>query len=453
MTTIQGFTGSIITPQSPLYQQAIFRPSATSYHRYPLALKFALTRSPPLEVAVKGGGSHTSSASSTDGGLVIDLSKMNAVTVSKDKKTVSIQGGALWGDVYTEVAKSGLVVDGADVFSVGVGGYTTGGGYSNLSGHFGLAIDDLVEATVILADGSTVTCNAKERSDLFWAIRGGGNQFGIVANFVMKTHAAFGPALVGAIIYPGTELSEVLKATHHYLESQTATSKVIVTFARAPPTFSPSILLLPYVEGSAAQGNKTLLPFRSTNPAPFVDQVTSAPDFNAVSHAADSILAGVPPRAMIGGALFGDLWDDVVSKVYDEWASFTVGDSINSTIMWEFGFREKITEVKSDATAYPARKPHYYVTFTGRHTLPSTDAVSSAWINGLSQFVKQENTRRTGVKFPTPGNFAVGPESVSSAEVYGDALSRLRKIKAQYDPKKVWSRGWVIEPDFGHGHS
>lgn len=179
-----GIQGSIVTPTSADYEKAIARNSATSVLRagyivYPtstndisLAVKFALAQTPRLEIAIKGGGCHSSTNSSTEGGLVIDLSHYKAVKVSDDKATVAIQGGAIWGDVYTEVEKYNLVVVGGNVWFVGVGGFITGGGHSHLSGALGLAIDNLVSATVVLADGRVVKCDREVEPELFWAIRG-----------------------------------------------------------------------------------------------------------------------------------------------------------------------------------------------------------------------------------------------------------------------------------------
>lgn len=173
-----------VTPTSPDYDEAIARKSATSVLRpayvvYPTSaadippvIKFATSQNPPLEIAVKSGGCHSSTNSSTEGGIVVDLGKLKAVTVAADRKTVSVQGGALWGDVYSELEKHDLIVVGGNVWFVGVGGFLTGGGYSSLSGEYGLAIDNLVSAEVVLADGRIVRCSEEEESDLFWAIRG-----------------------------------------------------------------------------------------------------------------------------------------------------------------------------------------------------------------------------------------------------------------------------------------
>lgn len=179
-----GIQGPIVTPGSPTYKQSISRLSETSVLRaryvvypttpsdIPLVIQFATSQNPPLELAVKGGGSHSSTISSSDGGLVIDLSKLKSVTVSEDKTTAAVGGGAVWGDVYTELEKHNLVTVGGNVWFVGVGGFVLGGGYSTFSGQHGLAVDNLVGATVVLADGRIVTCSESREPDLFWAIRG-----------------------------------------------------------------------------------------------------------------------------------------------------------------------------------------------------------------------------------------------------------------------------------------
>ena len=155
---------------SQLPAQYIVQP--TVFEDIPLALAYAAAQTPPLEVAVKCGGIHASTWASSDGGVVIDLSKLNKVTLAEDKKSVTVQGGAVWGDVYEVTAPAGVDVVGSPLWFVGVGGFTTGGGYGPLSGEYGLAVDNMLGATVVLADGRIVKTSDEEEPDLFWAIRG-----------------------------------------------------------------------------------------------------------------------------------------------------------------------------------------------------------------------------------------------------------------------------------------
>ncbi|KDQ17852.1 hypothetical protein BOTBODRAFT_29163 [Botryobasidium botryosum FD-172 SS1] len=453
-----GIQGDIVTPSSPSYHESIKRRSDTSvlqpsYIVYPtvaddisLALRFALSQTPPLEIAVKGGGCHASVASSSQGGLVIDLSRLNAVKVSNDKKTVAVQGGAVWGDVYSELEKHELVAVGGNVWFVGVGGLITGGGYSFLSGEYGLAVDNLLGATVALADGRIVKCNEKEEPDLFWAIRGGGNQFGIVTEFVLKTYPARGPALVGGLAYPGTELGNVLKVVQDFLKKRTPNNKINIAFGRPPPHFKPAVMVVPYFEGTESETSSIIAPFR-TEITPVSDRIGIAPTCNAVSHGADAMLASVPPRALLRGALFSDLWDEMAMQVFEEWVRYTDNEETRATmIMWELGYGGKIAKVGVEETAFPVRDPHYYLIVQARHTSPESDAPARAFATKIAGIVNDFNEQKTGKKLATPANFAIGPDVESVQEVYGVNLERLRKVKAKYDPKKVWSKGWVIEP-------
>ena len=177
--------GNVLTPDSgEAYTAALRRNSdlstlpakfiiqPTVYEDIPLVIAYATSQTPPLEIAVKGGGAHSSTWASSDGGIVIDLSKLNKVTLADDQKSISVQGGALWGDVYEVTSKAQVDVVGSPLWFVGVGGFTLGGGYGPLSGEYGLAADNMLSATVVLANGQIVKTSNTEEPDLFWAIRG-----------------------------------------------------------------------------------------------------------------------------------------------------------------------------------------------------------------------------------------------------------------------------------------
>ncbi|KAF8634135.1 hypothetical protein AX17_004279 [Amanita inopinata Kibby_2008] len=450
--------GTVVTPSSPSYQQAIARFSATSvlhpaYVAYPqdpsdisAILQFARSQQPPLKIAVKGGGFHTSTSSSCEGGIVIDLGRFNTIKVSEDKKTVSVGGGATWGEVYAEIEKHDIVVVGGNMSRVGVGGLLTCGGYSFLSGTHGLAIDSLLEATVVLADGRVVMCNTNKEPDLFWAIRGAGGHFGVVVEFILNAYPAHGTALFGALVYPPSELPVLLNNLRAFLSTQTQDRRIILGFARGPPDFQPGLLILPYIEGSAQSAEQILLPF-CTSAKPVFRETSLAPTFNVIAQTNGTRMANVPPRTMLGAALFGDLWDDVVTHVFEEWVAFTeVEERRESTVLFEFDSRDKIAAVKPDATAFAARDPHYFAVVTCHHTSADMDSVARGWISKITSYIRKSNTEKTGISLPTPANIALGDEDIR--DVYGANFGRLKRLKARYDPHKVWSQGWVIEPEF-----
>lgn len=176
--------GSILTPLSDGFELAndrnsllsvlrpayIFQPSA--YSDIPPILHFASSHSPKLEVVVKSGGCHSSTWASTDQGIVIDLSRLTSVRLSEDKQTIVVQGGANWGHVYEVASKANVDVVGAPWWFVGVGGSLVGGAQGHITPQYGQGIDNMVGATVVLADGRIVTTSETEEPDLFWAIRG-----------------------------------------------------------------------------------------------------------------------------------------------------------------------------------------------------------------------------------------------------------------------------------------
>ncbi|KAF9264369.1 FAD-binding domain-containing protein [Marasmius fiardii PR-910] len=453
-----GFKGQVLTSSSPGYdsardrfpKNAVLKPSyivqPSSVQDIPLAIKFALSQNPPLELAIKGGGVSPHAASSSDGGLVIDLSNLKTVKVADDKQSVSVGGGAVWGDVYAETDKHGVVPVGGNVHFLGVGGVTLGGGYSHLSGKFGLGVDNILQATVVLADGRIVTTNEKEEPDLFWAIRGGVNQFGVVAELVLKTYPLAGPTTVGAIGYPGTALNDVLAALHKHLDKQHPSTKMILMFARAPPHFYPGLLLLPYIENENTKPEEVLAPFREPV-KPLFEGLAEVQGFSAVSHGADQVLDGGPPRMVIDGALFKDLWDDVIGEAFGRWCQFTeVEEFKGSLMMWEFGHRDKLTERKVEDMAFAARDPHYYVAVIPRYINASADAEAAEWASGITNLVRNAQVQKAGKPLITPASFALNPQTVPPEKIWGSNLPKLRKLKAKYDPKKVWTKGWFIEP-------
>lgn len=158
----------------------------TSAKEVSIAVKYATEQG--IDVAVKGGGHSTAGVSSTDGGLLIDLGRMRKVDVETDKQLLHVQGGCLWLDVDEAAWKYGLATVGGTVADTGVGGLSLGGGYGHLSGGRGLVIDNTVAFTVVLANGEIKTTSKKEDPDLFWALNGAGQNFGVVTEFVLQAY-------------------------------------------------------------------------------------------------------------------------------------------------------------------------------------------------------------------------------------------------------------------------
>jgi hypothetical protein len=164
-----------------------------------IALRYANDHS--IDVAIKGGGHSTAGASSTNGGLLIDMrSGMHSVAVDTDKQRLHVQGGAIWGDVDAAAWQHGLATVGGTVADTGVGGLTLGGGYGVLSGQRGLVIDNMVSATVVLASGEVKQASDSENADLFWALRGAGQNFGVTTEFVLQAYPQ-GDLFMGMMVF------------------------------------------------------------------------------------------------------------------------------------------------------------------------------------------------------------------------------------------------------------
>src|SRR5947207_4477727 len=194
-----------------------------------------LARDNGLLVAVRGGGHNIAGNAVCEGGLLIDLSLMRAVQVDAVKKTARVEGGALLADVDQATQAHGLAVPVGINSTTGIAGLTLGGGFGWISRKYGLTIDNLVSATVVTAAGEKLTANEKEHSDLFWAIRGGGGNFGVVTSFEFKLHAIGTEVLSGLIVHPLADAKTVLQFYREFAAKAPDELAVWFVLRKAPP--------------------------------------------------------------------------------------------------------------------------------------------------------------------------------------------------------------------------
>src|SRR5512134_3083042 len=173
------------------------------------AVRFA--RDHALEIAIRGGGHNVAGTAVCDDGMVVDLSEMRAVRVDAANRRAWVQGGALWGDVDRETQSCGLATTGGIVSHTGVAGLTLGGGVGFLMRKHGLTVDNLLAADVVTADGKRLRATADEHPDLFWALRGGGGNFGVVTSFEFRLHTIGPTVLAGPILWDATDAGEILR--------------------------------------------------------------------------------------------------------------------------------------------------------------------------------------------------------------------------------------------------
>lgn len=238
-----------------------------------------------LEIAIKGGG-HSPSGASSPEDVVIDLAQISYVSVDAKRNLITVGGGALWVAVDEEAGRHGLATVGGTVNHTGVGGLTVGGGYGWLSGKYGLAIDVLLEAEVVLANGEIHICSQSQNADLFWAIRGSDSNFGVVTKFVFKAFPQTNPVWAGQLIFPSSKFNAVFKATEGWTQDVGENESAMLFFACPPPTFEP--VLVPFFNGSAEEGKKKFSAFYNVGPTADMTREMPYPALNGIMNHVDT---------------------------------------------------------------------------------------------------------------------------------------------------------------------
>lgn len=361
------------------------------------AVRYATQHS--LDLAVKCGGHSTAGASSTHGGLLIDLhAHMRGVAVDLERQLFRVQGGANWGDVDSAGHPHGLATVGGTVTDTGVGGLVLGGGYGWLSGQRGLSIDNLVEATVVLADGTSKTVSADsaaaEDADLFWALMGAGQNFGVVTEFVLRAFPQ-GDVWGGMLLFePTREKIDLVVAATNDLYAPDAQGNVKIAgraggglgFLRPPPAGGKTMLAVTVIFfGAEADGRAVFADFFAAGPLVDDTAVMPYPKSN-------TILA--PPiglRASMKGAAFAmPIRPAFVEQVRDSYAAFTDAndDTGISLVLWEMFDPTQV--VARDAGCFANRGWALNGMICPLWTKPENDAECRQWARDLSAMFKRE---------------------------------------------------------------
>ncbi|HKG24745.1 MAG TPA: FAD-binding oxidoreductase, partial [Thermomicrobiales bacterium] len=391
--------GQLITSDDVGYDAA--RTTLYTKERRPLAVVRAanaqdvaatvdFARESGLPLSVRSGGHSLAQLSVIDRAIVVDLSAMKRVRVDPQKQIAHVQAGATSGDLAGPAHEHDLALSTGDTASVGMGGLTTGGGIGFMVRKYGLAIDNLLSAQVVTADGEIVTASEKEHSDLFWAIRGGGGNFGIVTEFVYRL-APVGQILGGVLALPATR--EVIRG---YLEYSTSAPDDLTTIANlmyAPPApFVPQehvgklvLGILVTWTGSADEGERALAPLRALA-TPLVDTIGPIPYpaiYRYTDHQSLPHLASI--RMMFARSLSDDAIDATLSAMEHASSPF-------SLIQFR-GLGGAMGRVSPDATAFAHRDQRYYVAIIGLWLDPTEDAaVHTNWTESLWETIRPEGS-------------------------------------------------------------
>jgi FAD/FMN-containing dehydrogenase len=405
------------------------------------AVKFA--RSQDLRVAVRGGGHNVAGNAVCDGGLVIDLSPMKGIQVDPVKRTAHAQPGVIWGELDRETQRYGLATPGGVVSSTGIAGFTLSGGMALTSSKWGLACDNLLSVEVVTADGEVLQASMTEHPDLFWAVRGGGGNFGIVTWFEYQLHPIGPEVFVVGTLYALADAERIAPAWRDYvLQTPDEVTSTLVFWSMPPLPMLPEELHgTPIVgayglyAGDPAEGEAALQPLREFA-TPLID-LSGRADYLTVQNSWDVFF----PTTL--RYYWKSLFLDELQETDIEQTIALAAD--RPTPQTLFALRHlggAVGRIPDDATAYGNRRSPFNLSIDTTWSDPADDARMIGW----TQRAWQELRERTGGGVYL--NFAgLGEENELLARAgHGGNYERLRAIKRRYDPDNVFRGNVNIKP-------
>ena len=407
------------------------------------AVKFA--RQHGLLVAVRGGGHSVAGHSSCDGGMVIDLTRMRGVEVDPDAGIARVQGGALWGDVDRETQAFGLVVPGGVVSETGVAGLTLGGGEGWVRRKYGLTIDSLLSARVVCADGSVRTASPISEPDLFWALRGGGGNFGIVTSFEFRAHP-LGPIVAFAgVFYAVDDAPQILPRWRDFCvdaPDEVTSVALAITMPAAPhlpeAIHNRACLIIGGVYvGTPQEGMRVMQPLRELG-TPLAD-ISQPMPFAAVQSAFDPLFPMGKLRSYWKAQNLAGLSDEAIRVI----ATRANQRPSPLTLVVTFQMGGAINTVGATDTAYAERSAPWMSSIDGNWENAADNEANIAWVRESFNLIAPYSSGTTYTSFTGQADETAG---ALAAKAYGANMARLSQIKAQYDPDNFFRLNPNIAP-------
>jgi FAD/FMN-containing dehydrogenase len=441
--------GRVVDPEHADYDgcRALFnamidkRPAAIAYcvDEADVAAAVLYAKERGLPIAVRGGGHNGGGLGSCDDGLVIDLSEMHEVAVDAPARMVRVQGGATLGQLDVATHEQGLTVPIGIISTTGVGGYTLGGGTGHLTRRFGLTIDHLVAATVVLADGSVVQTDSEREPDLFWALRGGGGNFGIVTSFSF-TCEPLSTVVAGPMWWPVERTDEILGWYRDFLAGQPESLSGFFNFHTVPPVAEmfpvehhmKKVCGVVWTCTDVEHADELLAPARALGP--IIDGVGEVP-LPALNSVFDGLYA--PGDQWYWRAAFlAEVPDEAIAANH-EWAE--------RLPTWKSGMHMyaidgAASRVPNDATAWAYRDAKWVQVIVGVDPDPANAGAIRDWAVGYSEAVYPYSMGGAYVNM-------IMDEGADRVKLsYRDNYDRLARIKAQYDPDNLFRVNQNIAP-------
>ncbi len=387
-----------------------------------------------LLVSVRGGGHSFPGTCVADGGMVIDLSWMNSVRVEPVRRTVHAEGGAKWGDFDRETQAFGLATTGGTNYDTGIAGLTLGGGMGWLGGKHGMALDNLISVDIVTADGHLRLASATETPDLFWAVRGGGGNFGVVTSFEYQLHPVE-PLMVGLVIYPLEKAREVLRFYHEFAGTapdELNTASGLATLQDGTPV----VAIVACYNGSLKEGEKTLKPLKEFG-QPIMAQFGPMP-YVQVQHLLDNFTPE-GHQYYEKAHFMTDIGDGAIDTLIDSYAR--ASSPGNLLVLQQQG--NAANRVPRDSTAYSHRDAKYNLILIACWTDPGESEIHVRWTRDLWEALVPYSTG--GVYVNNVGSEADdGATMIRSA--YGANYPRLAVLKKKYDPANLFRHNQNIKP-------
>ncbi|HSF34349.1 MAG TPA: FAD-binding oxidoreductase [Candidatus Tectomicrobia bacterium] len=437
----QSLRGQLITPDDEGYDEArqvwnanidrrpglICRPAGVG--GVVAAVNFA--RDHQLLLAVRGGAHNVAGTCVCNGGMVIDLCLMKGIRVDPIRRTVRAEGGVKWGEFDRETQAFGLATTGGTIADTGIAGLTLGGGHGWLGYKFGLASDNLVSVDVVTADGQFSIASDTEQSDLFWAVRGGGGNFGVVTSFEYRLYAV-GPVLAGLVFHPFEKAKEVLR---FYRDFSNTTHTELTTYAvpMTSPEGTKVVAIGVCYDGPVAEGERLIAPIRRFGP-PLADHIHPMP-YTELQSMFD---AALPPgnQYYVKAHFLREISDDAIDIVVDHFAR------VPSPLSLPF-FQQTGGAMQRGHTAYAHRDALYNLVLVAEWLDPRESQTHVRWVRDLWQAL---------CPYATGGVYVndIGREMDDGAEqiraAYGVNYQRLSELKQRYDPENLFGHNQNIKP-------
>ena len=397
------------------------------------AVDFA--RDERLEISVRGGGHNVAGKAVNEGGLMIDLSPMKGVQVDIARQTVRAQPGLTIGELDRATAAFGLAVPSGIVSSVGIAGLSLGGGLGWLQGKYGLAVDNLLSAEVVLASGDVVAASDDTERDLFWALRGGGGNFGVVSSFEFRGHPLVS-VLGGAVLWPLAAAATVFSFFREFSADLPDDLSLQAILAHAPDGSGAKVCGIACCH-AGADGKRAaadLHPLRELG-SPVADMVQRMP-YPAMNTGADWLF----PRGALNywkSAFFSELSDAAVRVMVD---AFERAPSMLCAIGVE-EFHGAVTRVPAEATVYPHREPGFNLILASQWTDPAQTDACIAWARQTFDALAPYMAERSYT------NYLSADDHDRVRQAFGPNYERLLELKRRYDPHNRFRGNQNIDPE------